>query len=326
MTKRERLLKAFDNQPVDRVPVGFWLHFVSDEDLYKIDEKPQIYDISVKAHKKFIEEVDPDFVKIMSDGYFTHPLVYKLKPQTAADLYNFAPIEESDPWITQQVALVKQITCDLKDTSAFYNIFAPANLLRLGVGNDAFLRFMQEDPEAVAYASNAIAKDTCTLTRLVMTEGGCEGIYLSVQNPYNTYTPEQYAQYIAPSELEVLQFANAINDYNILHCCGYDSNKNNLSVWKDYPAKAINWATAVEEVTLAQGKELFGGKAVIGGFDNRAGKLLHKGSKGQIEQFTEEIIAKTGKLGVILGADCTVQRDIALERLEWVRQKAIELA
>ena len=32
MTKRERLLNAFENKPVDRIPVGFWYHFSPDEE------------------------------------------------------------------------------------------------------------------------------------------------------------------------------------------------------------------------------------------------------------------------------------------------------
>ena len=30
MTKTERLMKAFENEKVDRVPVGFWFHLPED--------------------------------------------------------------------------------------------------------------------------------------------------------------------------------------------------------------------------------------------------------------------------------------------------------
>ena len=120
--------------------------------------------------------------------------------------------------------------------------------------------------------------------------------------------------------------ANKASANNILHCCGYDSNKNDLSVWKDYDAKAINWAVTIEKLDLAEGKKFFGGKAVIGGFDNRSGKLLHAGTKEEIQAFTEEIIKKSGKVGVIIGADCTVPSDIDLERLQWVKDKVIALS
>ena len=33
MTKRERVLNAMQNKPVDKLPMGFWYHFSPDEDL-----------------------------------------------------------------------------------------------------------------------------------------------------------------------------------------------------------------------------------------------------------------------------------------------------
>ena len=35
MTKKERVLNAMNNLPVDRPPVGFWYHFPVDMDLDK---------------------------------------------------------------------------------------------------------------------------------------------------------------------------------------------------------------------------------------------------------------------------------------------------
>ena len=32
MTKKERVLHAFHNEPVDRVPIAFWYHFSPDDD------------------------------------------------------------------------------------------------------------------------------------------------------------------------------------------------------------------------------------------------------------------------------------------------------
>jgi len=98
-----------------------------------------------------------------------------------------------------------------------------------------------------------------------------------------------------------------------------------LSLYVHYDAKIINWAVNIENVSLEDGKKLFGGKAVIGGFDNRPNGLLYRGSKAEIEAFTEQLILQSGKTGIILGADCTVPNDIDLNRLEWVRNKAATL-
>ena len=326
LSKRQRILDAFNNKPVDRVPVGLWFHFLQEEEFYQGLEKPELIEKSIAAHKKFIEDTDPDFVKIMSDGYFLYPSEVYKDLKNAADLRKIKPLKKDHPWIQGQVRLAKTVVDFLKDTSAFYNIFAPTTLLRFAISNDKFIEYFRQDPDAIAYALNVIAQDIAYLSESVIKEAGAEGIYLSVQNPENgEFAYDEYRKYITPSEKFVLARANEASQNNILHCCGYDGNKNNLNVWTDYDAKAINWAVTVENIDLAEGKKLFGDKAVIGGFDNRTGKLLHTGAKEDIEAFTEDIIEKAGKVGIIIGADCTVPSNIVLERFQWIKDKVSTL-
>ena len=73
---------------------------------------------------------------------------------------------------------------------------------------------------------------------------------------------------------------------------------------------------------LKEGKEFFGGKTVLGGFDNRKTGLLVNGSKEEIQRFTQELLERTGTTGVMLGADCTLPSDIDLQRLLWVTEAA----
>ena len=161
------------------------------------------------------------------------------------------------------------------------------------------------------------------LTRKVIEEAGADGIYLSVQNVQTSAaTREAYHTYIAPSELDVLGAANAVSDYNILHICGYEHHQNDLSYYRDYEAKAYNWAVHTEKISLKEGKDIFGNKAVIGGFDNNAGTLLDAGNETDIAQYTADLIQEIGDTGVIIGADCTVNPEIELDRLALVRETA----
>lgn len=322
MSKRERLLKAFNNEKVDRVPVGFWFHYLEEEEFGEALEKPELIERSIQSHKKYIEDLDPDFVKIMSDGFFHYPSTVLKNLNKADKLRSIKPLGKNHPWIQGQVNLVKRVNEFLDDTSSFYNIFSPATLLRFTIGNRKFIDFFREDHEAVIYALDVIAKDLGELSSLVINEGGAEGIYLSVQNPENSeFTFDEYREYITPSEKHVLNIANEASLNNILHCCGYDGNKNDVTLWKDYNAKAINWAVTIEGISLDEGKKIFNGKAVIGGFDSRNGSLIQIGSKEEIEEFTEYLIRESGKVGVIIGADCTVPRGIDIEKLKWVKEK-----
>jgi uroporphyrinogen decarboxylase len=45
--KRELVLKAFKGEEVDRVPVGFWYHFASENEFFKGFNQPEIFSKNV---------------------------------------------------------------------------------------------------------------------------------------------------------------------------------------------------------------------------------------------------------------------------------------
>lgn len=324
--KRELVFKAFNNEKTDRVPVGFWFHYTPNE-LLSAYEHPEYRDLNINGHKNFVKSFKPDFVKLMSDGYFFEPETAKIikNAKKAADLRKLIPIAANDKWIKDQVSLVKKLTTSFgKEVATFYNIFAPATAFKWAAGGDKKLAaFIKEDKDAVIYALSVIAQNTSILAREVIKSGKADGIYLSVQTIQDlSVGPDLYSEVIAPTELAVLSSANAAGGTNILHICGYEGVKNNLSLFKNYPAKVINFASVVEGISLKKGKALFGGKAVIGGFENTKKGLLYKGTKEEIQAETKRLLKEAGKTGIILGADCTVPKDINFERFEWVREAA----
>ena len=324
--KRELVFKAFNNEKTDRVPVGFWFHYTPNE-LLSAYEHPEYRDLNINGHKNFVKSFKPDFVKLMSDGYFFEPETAKIikNAKKAADLRKLIPIAANDKWIKDQVALVKKLTKAFgSEVATFYNIFAPATAFKWAAGGDKKLAaFIKADKEAVIYALSVIAHNTAILAHEVIKSGKADGIYLSVQTIQDlSVGPDLYSEVVAPSELAVLASANAAGGQNILHICGFEGAKNNLSLFKNYPAKVINFASVVEGVSLKKGKALFGGKAVIGGFENTKKGLLYKGTKEEIQAETKRLLKEAGKTGIILGADCTVPKDINFERFEWVREAA----
>ena len=133
-----------------------------------------------------------------------------------------------------------------------------------------------------------------------------------------------YDEVFAPGEKQILAAANSVSDYNILHICGYAGHHNDLSWYTDYDVKTINWAAVVENVSLEEGKDLFAGRSVLGGFGNLDSAVLYRGSKQEIQAETRRLLKKAGRTGILLGADCTVPRDIDWQHLEWVREAAAE--
>jgi uroporphyrinogen decarboxylase len=328
MTNRELLERALNNQDVERLPVGFWFHFVADAEKDQGLERPELAEQSIRGHKRYIDAVHPDFVKIMSDGFFGYPqkgqtIKLNLGVETIGDLVKFQPVSEEHPWIQAQIAQVRKIVALQKDTMYFYNIFSPSTTLKRIIGLETLIKYFKESPQTLADTLLRMAEGIAVQAGSVIKQGGADGIYLSAQNPdINRISDEEYHRYFTPADKIVLDAANAASENNILHICGFKGYRNRLKAWTGYKAKAYNWAVNVEGLSLAEGKTLFGGAAVIGGFANTADDPIYRGSRKEIEDCTEKIIAEAGKRGIILGADCTVPDDTPFEHFEWVREKA----
>ena len=328
-SKRELVLKAFRGEPVDRVPVGFWHHFTNEDEWLVGFGNQAIIEKNLAGHQAFLAEVEPDFIKLMSDGYFAYPNERLKKVQSIKDLADIEPLGADHPWISEQVELVQKIRAGFtEDLVAIYNIFAPVTYFKWFIGkvaggDDIIADFLVEDAVLTKRVLDVIAQDIAALTERIIKEAGADGIYLSVQSIQDArVSAEDYKAFIAPSELAVLEAANAAGGVNILHICGYEGARNDVHLFTDYPAQVINWAVGPEGISLAEGRKLFGGRTVLGGFENGKEGLLYTGSQAVIQDETKRLIAEAGKVALIIGADCTIPSDIEAERIQWVRQAA----
>lgn len=331
--KRELVLKAFRGEVVDRVPVGFWYHFADEKDHLHGFNRPEVFHTNVEGHKRFVEEVEPDFVKIMSDGFFAYPNpLIKEGLSSIKELADIQSIGQEHPWYDQQVELVKQVRANFKeDIVSVYNIFAPLTHLKwqvsnaVAAGDDIVASFLKEDPTLLQHVLEVIAKDLSILVEKIIKEAGADGIYYSAQTIQSPLVNSQdYLDYVKSSDLLVLEAANAVGGQNILHICGYEGAKNDVTIFKDYPAQVFNWAVGPEGLSLKEGRKLFGGRTVLGGFENTTSSLLYIGDKEAIQSEAKRLIAENGKQGIIIGADCTIPSDIKAERIQWVRQAVTE--
>ena len=319
MNKRERVLAAMNLQTVDRPPVGFWFHFQAEQG---------VGEACVQAHLDYYNHIDVDMVKIMCDSYFDYPNPVAKAVKEPKDWYAMKPLGKDSPFIREQVERARAVKAGLKDDMVvIYNVFAPFSLIRFGVGDELVMDHLRREPEAIAYALDVIAQDCCTLSELLITDAGIDGIYYCVQGgEKNRFTPEEYRRLITPTDKRVLEHANRFSDTNVLHCCGWAGIPNNLEVWQDYPAKAVNWACFVEHMNLVEGMRFFGGRCVLGGFDNRPQGVLYSGSREDMEAETIRLIQRSGKTGVILGADCTLPATVDVNRFAWVVEAAGRMA
>ena len=109
--------------------------------------------------------------------------------------------------------------------------------------------------------------------------------------------------------------------------CGWAGNRNQLDLWRDYPAKVINWAVFVEGLDLDQGRFFVNGRTALGGFETHWDEhghrgILYDGTREELQDYTRKLILDHGKRGLMLGGDCTIDAKLDWERIRWVVEAA----
>lgn len=330
---RETVLKALHNEEVNQVPTSFWRHF-TDNEFTDAAESPEVLTTNLTGHRNYYQAVDVDFAKTMLDGYFPYPFHGVNNPRQLADLHNLRPIEDNDPWLTGQVELAEKQKQVTGDRPTFVTMFSPLFLLKwaliehyqepLLLADQLFADMYTEDPQLVLHVLKVISDDQKKVARALMTNTQIDGIYYSTQEiqDQRTQTHQFFEEVMEPIDIDVQNAINAVSPLNILHICGFDGADNHLDWFTDYPLQVINWATETDGYSLAEGKKLFNDRPVLGGFDNSTKGILYTGSKQQIQDKVHELISEVGKQGVLLGADCTVPRDIDYDHLRWAIEAA----
>lgn len=318
MNSRERFRAVADGMSPDRAPVCLWHHYFGEQALGQSN---------IDAQVEFVQESQVDIVKISMDGYFEYPLSTPV--HTASDWARLRPLEKSHPYFTQQIERAQQITQRLgSDHPTLYVIFSPFSTLRHTVSDEVIMAHVRENKEAVRAGMQVVLNDTLSLMRGVMELGACDGMLLPLQSAEeNRFTAEEYHALLHPFDAAIYSAAGEYTDYNISHLCGWSGVKNRLECWEglDSRVRVVNWATAVEELSLAQGKAHFAPRPVMGGFDNCPGSLLHTGGETAIKAETKRLLASVNG-EAILGADCSLPADIDRAHIRWVVEASNEFA
>lgn len=334
MTKRERFEKFLANEPVDRVPVAFFHHFCPPSEWGQGVVNPDAFERNIIGHKYALEKFDPDVAKIMNDTLMIMPVDVSFV-KTPDDLRRVhAPALDSD-FVKKTLELTKRVRAIYADCDApiYATGFSPSMVLRNsmcsggipGESDEKWVKdLIEADPEAFSAAIKNLADEIAVINELLIKEGGVDGIYLSVNNQNNFFTDDFFRTYIAPHEQEMLRKANELSKINLLHICGYHGRSNHLYLFTEYEAAAYNIAVYAEGVSLSEGRKLFGGKPVFGGFSQDG--VIYTGTKEEVKKAAWDILDECGQVGIMLGDDCTVPNDIDDSRLNWVREAAIEYA
>ncbi|MEK6718354.1 MAG: uroporphyrinogen decarboxylase family protein [candidate division NC10 bacterium] len=229
MTKIERVRATLAGKPVDRPPFSIWYHFGNQH------ASPER---TAQAHLEFFEAYDLDLLKVMNDYDYPMPEGMEVM-STPEDLKRLAPFDVTRTPLGQQLKAIELIASALRGRALFVDtVFNAWNTLRRNLVKEAMEPLMAEHPEAVESALQ-IVNDNLITYALASLERGAAGIFLSVPATAESVTPEQYARFMRPFDLQLLKAIQGKGECHILHAHG---EKLYLDQLLDYPVHALSWA------------------------------------------------------------------------------------
>ena len=229
MTKIQRVRAALAGKPVDRPPFSIWYHFGNQH------ASPER---TAQAHLEFFEAYDHDFMKVMND--YDYPMPEGLEVMaTPEDLKRLAPLDVTRTPLGRQLKAIELIAKSLEGKALFVDtVFNAWNTVRRNLVKEAMEPLMTIHPEALEAALHVV-NDNLIRYALASLERGAAGIFLSVPASAESVTPEQYARFMRPFDLKLLNAIRGKGECHILHAHGENLYLDQLL---DYPVHALSWA------------------------------------------------------------------------------------
>lgn len=312
MTKRERVLAALRGEPVERVPVAFWLHnFATENSAEGLAEE------TLRLARTF----DWDFLKPQSRaqgfaemwGLRYTPSQDRAVPYTVThapvigegDLRALAPAPPEAGALGEQLEALRTIRRAVgPDTPIIWTVFSPLMVLPFLMegGKEQALGLMRSAPRAVEHALGAMTETLAGYARACV-EAGADGLFYATNVATRSLmSVEECRRFQRPFDLRVLAAVEGA-PFNLLHVCGDDILFDEFS---SYPVTAFSWATVPGNPTLADGHRRTG-RAAVGGFP----------AKPHIASMTGEALAARARQAVdemkgrwlLLGPDCSINPD-----------------
>src|SRR3989442_7331740 len=188
MNSRDRIRAAISGNPVDRVPVAFWRHFPGDD---------QRAESLAAAHVTFQKKYQWDLLKVTpASGYYGDDwgLRAGYKPnREGVRNYTERPIKKPTDWerlrrldVSQgvygrEVQAIRLIAEAVgAEVHVLETVFSPLTIARTLAGEQASVRYLREDPEALHSGLQVIAEVTRDFVRAAMA-AGADGIFFATQ-------------------------------------------------------------------------------------------------------------------------------------------------
>ncbi len=327
MTAKERILKAFALQPVDRTP---WVPFVGVHGASLVGVDAQTYLKSEKhifqGVQKAIEMYEPDGIPVVFDlqleaealgcelawsehnppAVVSHPLLNGL----GMDELKLPDIKENRIGMAMRVA--EKLRMHHPDTALYGLVTGPFTLALHLLGTDIFMK-MLEDPE---YLKRLLAFTT-NVTK-VMAGGyinaGCDVV--AVVDPMTSQIdPQSFETYISPYATEIFEYIRSQGALSSFFVCGHAQQNieamckcrpDNISIDENIPLDFVQTIALDHQIS-------FGGNI-------RLTVVMLMGDKNDVQTNALECMDLGGETGFILAPGCDLPMDTPPENVKAVSE------
>jgi uroporphyrinogen decarboxylase len=312
MTHRERVRAALRGDPVDRVPISFWLHNFATENSAR-----GLADETLRLARVF----DWDFLKPQSRaqcfaeawGLTYRPSTERATPFTvthvplagAADVARLRPVDPRQGALGEQLTALARIRAGIgPDTPIIWTVFAPMMVMPslLRGGREQALAIARAEPKAMDAGLAAIAETLAMYARACV-DAGADGLFYATNIARRDgLTAEECRRFQRPHDLRILAAVEGA-PFNLLHVCGPAIH---VAEFADYPVPAWSWALGADNPSLAEVHRRTG-KAVVGGLP--AKPEIASMSAAAIAARARRAVDEMRGRALLLGPDCSINPD-----------------
>jgi len=309
MTHRERIEAAVRSEPADHVPVALWRHFPGDDQ--KAGKLAQ-------AHIAFYRSYDVDLLKVTpASGYYGDDwgLRAGYKPnREGVRSYTDRPIKKAADWerlkrldvshgaYGRELHAIRLIADAVGgEVPVLQTTFSPLSIARTMAGEQAVVRYVRGDPEALHPGLEIITEVTAEFVREVL-GAGADGVFFSTQMATtDLLTQEEYEEFGRPYDLRVLEAAG--DALTFLHLHGLNVM---FDLFADYPVQILNWHARETPPGIAEARARVT-SCLACGLD--AWNTLAKATPEAVAQEVRDAIAQTQGRGHIVTTGCVMPVD-----------------
>jgi uroporphyrinogen decarboxylase len=312
MTKRQRVAAALRGDPVDRVPLSFWLHnFVAENTARGLaDETLRLartfgWDY-LKPQPRAQAFAEMWGLRYRPSGAVATPFTVTHTPlEDAGDVARLAPVDPLGGALGEQLDALRQIRAAVgADTPLVWTVFAPIMVMPylLTGGVEQTLAICRETPKAMDAGLAAIADTLADYARACV-EAGADGLFYATNVARaDGLTAAECRRFQRPHDLRVLGAVDGA-PFNLLHLCGPGVP---VDEFADYPVAAFSWALGAGNPSLTAVQRRTG-RAVVGGLPAKPeiASMTAEALVGRARRAIEE----TQGRALLLGPDCSINPD-----------------